>query len=721
MTAVDPTASPIQADAVTIDEPQTNGSAAVHLDASASEADVFEDAEQLAPDDGVAATVSVDPSEVGDLDEAALIGLGAQEAPAAAAVRKRLVRGRYRSTGTPTFVELRVDVDGQRPMKRVSADYYSVSGGTTTYAGSMRVDSPVITVTPTKITITGLGKYTWAATAPKVKITIPRVAATAPAAPATLRHFTAANAPAAVYVCKFASIRFRSVLLEEDVEQGVTPFVSYDTGSFPSGGPARELGVVSAYAEAGIQMQSTGMSNVLAGSPGVSWSDPELHAAMQNHFSKWANVPQWAVWLLHAQLHDLGPGLYGIMFDQQGRQRQGCATFYEGLAGNSAAKKRLQLYTCVHELGHCFNLLHSWQKSFADPPAPNRPGSPSWMNYPWNFPGGPGAFWAAFPFQFDDLEVIHLRHAFRSNVIMGGSPFVVGSALGQDPAWADPIVDESGLRLELSAPRSFPYGAPVCVDLALHGTSGVGRTVPTVLGPRPGVIEIAIKKPGGEAMLFEPLMQHCRESETVTLRAGDAPVTDSAFVHAGQDGVMFDTPGRYTLRARYDAADGSLVLSNVMTINVRPPVTEADNDVADLMLGEEQGILMSLLGSDAPSLDRGNEAFQEVIERYPDHPLTAYASIVRGTNLAREFKSVNADGSVSVRKPQKKEATKLLGVVTDLAAVRSAAKDGDDDMTMRLAAAEALPEAQKADAPSVMDPFLKARRVEIATEVVGLA
>jgi hypothetical protein len=113
------------------------------------------------------------------------------------------------------------------------------------------------------------------------------------------------------------------------------------TGSLPSGGPARALSVVNAYAEAGIQMQSTGMSNVLAGSPGVSWSDPELHAAMQNHFSKWVNLPHWAVWLLHAQLHDLGPTLYRIMFDQQGRQRQGCATFYEGLAGNSATKKRL--------------------------------------------------------------------------------------------------------------------------------------------------------------------------------------------------------------------------------------------------------------------------------------------------------------------------------------------------------------------------------------------
>ena len=46
------------------------------------------------------------------------------------------------------------------------------------------------------------------------------------------------------------------------------------------------------------------------------------------------------------------------------------------------------------------------------------------MNYPWRYPqGGPGAFWNAFPFQFDDQELIHIRHAFRDSVIMGGKFF----------------------------------------------------------------------------------------------------------------------------------------------------------------------------------------------------------------------------------------------------------------------------------------------------------
>jgi hypothetical protein len=47
-------------------------------------------------------------------------------------------------------------------------------------------------------------------------------------------------------------------------------------------------------------------------------------------------------------------------------------------------------------------------------------------------PRGAAAFWAAFPFQFDDLELAHLRHGFRNAVIMGGNPFGTGGSPGGD-------------------------------------------------------------------------------------------------------------------------------------------------------------------------------------------------------------------------------------------------------------------------------------------------
>ena len=125
------------------------------------------------------------------------------------------------------------------------------------------------------------------------------------------------------------------MLFEQDRQDTVpAAFVSYNTGSLPSGGPARPLSVVGAYAEAGVQLQTAGVTDIVAHRrdrrPTATWSDAELHAAMVRHFSLWRDLPQWAVWLFHAQKHDLGPGLLGIMFDQMGRQRQGAAVFYHG-------------------------------------------------------------------------------------------------------------------------------------------------------------------------------------------------------------------------------------------------------------------------------------------------------------------------------------------------------------------------------------------------------
>jgi hypothetical protein len=582
------------------------------------------------------------------------------------------VSGHYRGTLGAFQLELRVDVDRIRPMKRVSGDFYQVSGGTTNYFGSFVVNSPSVSVTATEVTVKGLGSFTFSAGAPVVQVKIQRRRVFQPQAPATVQFFTTGGSPGATYTCAFESIYFRTVRIETDrVSDLTTPvFSSYNTGSLPSGGPARNLSVVSAYAEAGIQMIPTSGSNVInvgeAGA-GAKWSNAELHASMQKHFTLWKDLEQWAVWLLAAQLHDYGSGLYGIMFDQQGKQRQGCAVFHAGIGGTSADKLRLQLYTYVHELGHCFNLLHSWQKQYATPPVPNCPSSLSWMNYPWNYPGG-GAptFWSNFPFQFDNEEVIHLRHAFRNNIIMGGSNFTVGAALGRE-VMADPVRDESGLTLSISThQRSFALGEPVVLQIALGTTDSRGRRVHTWLHPNCGMVKVVIRKPSGEVVAYEPLIDHLvGERESIIGR--DESVRDSAYIGFGKGGFYFDQPGHYRIRAAYAALDGSEVLSEIITVRVRYPVTAADESLADLFMGEDQGTLLYLLGSDDESLKRGNDAFDEVLEKHAKHPMANYARLVKGVNASRNFKTVTEENEnrLVVRQAQLDESAKLLSAAAD--------------------------------------------------------
>jgi len=598
---------------------------------------------------------------------AALPPLPSPVPPVPVPIVRRGVRGRYAGTAGMWRLEVRVDADGVRPMRRLSGDYFRIQGATTTYFGSWVVNAIAITVTPTLVTVTGTATTTWSATFNVVRVTIPRFSVFSPPPPATVRWFNAAGQPGATYTCPFLSPFFRSVDLEQDCETGITAFTSYDTGSLPSGGPARTLSVLTAYNEAGIEMRAAGVPNVIPAPPGGSWNDAELHNAMLNHFSLWSDVPQWKVWLLHARLHEIGPGLLGIMFDQQGRQRQGCTVFYQGLGGATPQARRNQLFTCTHELGHCFNLFHSFHKQYMTPPMPNRLMAFSWMNYPWRFPTGEAAFWAGFAFQFDDLETIHLRHGFRDNVIMGGNPFGTGAALDRDD-FANPDEDASGLRFELRSPRAYRLGEPVVVEfkLSLDGTKR--RDVQRHLHPDAGVVRLAIRKPGGLVVIHDPVMDKCMLPETARLDASKPAIYDSTYIGYGKQGLTFDVPGTYQLRAAYAAEDGSMLVSDTLEIRVRPPRTEADEDVADLLMGDDQGTLFYLLGSDSPHLAAGNEKLHEAIDKYPTHPLTMYARLALGYNAARPFANLAADGTISVRKPRKKDAETHLGAVISASA-----------------------------------------------------
>ena len=632
------------------------------------------------------------------------------------------VSGRYHGSAEGVAVELRVDVDGERALNRVSADYFHVDGDTTTYAGSMSIDEPAVTGTPWSLTIAGVVRSTWETDADRAAIAIDRVP-TAGELTATLTHMTARGEVRSVYRCTFASRSFRRVILEEDVEEGVQRIESYDTGLLPSARNPRVISPSSAFMDAGIEL-------VRDRDPGViqsagTWSDAELHATMVQRFKAFADAPQWAIWLLHAWRHDKDragrANLGGLMFDQRGRQRQGCAVFYAGLAAATGAEQpRLQVYTCVHELAHGFNLMHTFQRTLAQPPLPSRPDALSWMAYPDLYPDGGSAFWERFGFEFDDVELAHLRHAMRDDVIMGGNPFGANAAFEQDAADPSQPPEDPGLALTLSGPSEVVHGVPVTVDIELWGTTDEGRLAPSIIGPRPGNVDVAIKGPGETATVFEPLLHHCRLDDTVLLRAGDGPVRDSAFIHYGKDGFAFEKPGSYEIRARSVAPSGAVLVSNAVRIDVLAPRTQADRHVSDLVFGEEQGVLMSLVGSDAPELDDGNVALQTIAERFPAHPVASVARLITATNTAREFKSVRPDGTLNVRPADPEVAIDILMRTPGLDALRGGTAAGDDEASVSRMVTDLLDAAPQTEMTDALHPFVRSRLDEISLVVPQL-
>lgn len=637
-----------------------------------------------------------------------------------------MVSGRFRSAGEGTQLELRVDVDGPRPLMRISGDFFQTSGATTSYVGSFVVQTLTAAVTEELVKLTGRGRFSFPVSSPHVEVNIVRgTAVTLTPGEATVQFSTDGGSPSASYLCAFVSPHFRSVQIEQDSVAGTVPFVSYDTGSLPQppSSPARVLTVPAAYEEAGIEVQIDGAPDVVpAGAAGADarWDDAELHNAMVNHFSLWRNAPRWQVWQMVATSY-VEDDVRGIMFDAGGSfQRQGFAVFHDAVKGADPVSQRAQLRTYVHELGHAFNLLHSWQKDLAEPPQPLGPngglGDLSWMNYAQNFqppppaPGGRAAYWAAFPFQFTDTELVHLRHGFYRDVIMGGNPFGVGAAEVDVDLFDDPVVDNSGLALELRSNGTFRFGEPVVLEIKLATTDLRGRSTHGRLHPNDGFVTVAIRTPSGETRTYRPPLIRCADHEHRTVLDADRPaIYESAYVGYGKDGFYFQQPGRYQLRAQYHASDGSRVLSDIHRLTVRRPLTEADEDVAELMMsGDEQGTLFYLLGSRAESLESGNRALDQVLDQYPEHPLAVYPRMVKGFSVSRDFKDLTPGKELRIRHANTEEGIGQLSKVVE----SSAGDEGVDNITLgqvmrRLARVEA-----KAGNPQ--------RATEVMDEMVGI-
>lgn len=583
------------------------------------------------------------------------------------------ISGRYRGRFSGGEAEVRVEVGGEREC--VSGDVFEVSGATSSLLYSFIAEAPRVSRGDGETVIEGLARFSAAINANMVRVTV-RHPPVEPGPPvATVQLLRTDGTVGQAVSCTFESRFLRTVEIKEDVEQQVSRFIDYQTDSLQSPGPARVLSIAKAFEEAGIEiLPAPEPAAPSLRAPGGSWSNAELHDAMKTSFQGLEEKPAWKLWILHAEKYEEdqegleGQETLGMMFDVQGKQRQGCAVFYnDSLAGQSHSRRRDQLHTCVHEIGHCFNLRDAFVGSDL---IPARPGALSWMNYPWEFLpvgrlGGRTAYWEAFTFQFDAHELLHLKHGFRNNVIMGGRPFQGEGALRRPELFRDPDEDASGLGLRLEAPAILYLGEPVWVELRLALRGGEPREVHTCLHPSEGFVQIAIRKPGSEAVLFEPLVRRCRQLQTFMLD-GEAPsLYETAYLGFGKGGFYFSQAGLYEIRAIYKALDGSRVVSNTLRLRIRSPLSHEDDSMADAYLGEEQGLLLAFRGSDSDHLSQGNKTLRRVIEEHSSHPLASYARMVQANNLSREFKRVLPDGEVHTRPVQPKTAEELLKPVAE--------------------------------------------------------
>lgn len=609
-----------------------------------------------------------------------------------AAAAQPSISGRYEGEkSSPAsgldFLDLRIDIDTRYAhspvMKRMSGDFYQLNKITVpgsppkvsrVYRESWIVNQPKIKKVGDKVEITGVVKY-WKGIHPPINLKIVVASPEPGVTPSCLVSFRRSGGQEAVYNCTKKSDSFRSLNLEIDICQSVNtaPLLpSCNTGDHvikPMGMGARVLTIEEAYREAGVKVTIRPKNSVIDDSDPKfgTWSAAELHNAMEKYFSQVSGPwPKWEMWGVLAGTYD-EPSVGGVMFDAaaafggagKAPERQGFAIFrrhewFDQLPAGApatqeeAAAVRQFLYTWVHEAGHAFNFLHSWDK--------NRPDALSWMNYDWRYDNlnGADSFWSNFAFRFDDEELIHLRHGDRSAVIMAGDPWASGGHLEAPPGaeylaappGAMSTVDgEQPVELLIRSKEYFEFMEPVSIELRVRNLfPDLPLTLDTRLNPEYGGVVIYIRRPDGRIVEYSPVM--CKlafpsPKQLLPLQANQEPGPDryseEVLISYGRYGFYFDEPGEYYVRALYQGGGDLLIPSNVHRLRVGSPLTREIDKTAQDYFSYEVGMNLYLEGSRSPYLEKGLNLLRDMSERNKESMLGAKLAMTVANSFTYPF------------------------------------------------------------------------------------
>ena len=312
------------------------------------------------------------------------------------------------------------------------------------------------------------------------------------------------------------------------------------------------------------------------------------------------------------------------MFDDIGpNHRQGTALFNESFIKNAPAGdanpdawvRRMKFWTACHEMGHAFNLAHSWQKSLGTPwiPLADEPDARSFMNYPYNVPGGEAAFFADFKFRFSDNELLFMRHAPERFVQMGNADWFDHHGFEQaNVSPGSPFALE--VRTQRRTLNYFEFMEPVVVELKLTNRSGQPLIVDEKILEETDDMTVIIKKRGGTARQWHSFAQHCYHSDKKVLSPQDS-VYGSLNIAAGTTGWNIAEPGMYSVQVALHLGDEDVV-SNELQVRVAPPRSYEEEFVAQDFFSDEVGRVLTFNGS--RHLEGANDTLREVVAQFRD-------------------------------------------------------------------------------------------------------
>jgi len=459
-----------------------------------------------------------------------------------------------------------------------------------------------------------------------------------------------------LYRLDFVSQKFDDVEFEVDrVSNSGSVYTTYDTHDHPNRPtnlPNENISLARVFERAGFNVAMSPNGSVIpttgAGANGT-WSNAEMHNAMVTYWSRFANRPEWAMWVLYAARHDMGSGLGGIMFDDIGsNHRQGTAIFTDSFIKNppigdpdpAGWRRRHQFWTAIHEMGHGFNLAHSWQKSLSVSPQTgpwiplaNEPEARSFMNYPPRVSGGQSSFFNDFRFRFSDEELKFMRHAPRRFVQMGNSSWFENHGFEQP----NDVNYLKNWEFEIRPNRSlntYSFLEPVRLELKLTNISSNTVQIDPDLLEDGKHITVFIQKETGSTKQWQPMLTKCHKPHAEKVDSGES-IYGAHLVSCSTNGWLIDEPGFYKIQAAINMGT-EIVVSNVLRIYVAPPVSKDEAVLACDYFIEDVGRVLTFNG--VPFLNKAHDVLKNVIEITPENPAAVHAIVADTATQLKDFK-----------------------------------------------------------------------------------
>jgi len=482
---------------------------------------------------------------------------------------------------------------------------------------------------------------------------------------------------------KFVSPNFHTVDFEFDFVEGENVLLDIKTDAHPNRPgtlEAEKLTVTTIFERAGFAVTTTPGGRIPLKGAGKNkvWSYQEMHDAMQKYWSHFASKAQWAMWVFFAGLNEEdGKDLGGIMFDDIGAQhRQGTAIFNKSFIADPPESdkkpkewvRRMNFWTTCHEMGHCFNLAHSWEKSAGTRdwiPLRSDTEARSFMNYPYNVRGGQSAFFSDFEFRFGDSELLFMRHAPEKFVQMGNAEWFDNHGFREANVSPAPKFE---LIVRVNRPQPvFEFMEPVVLELKLTNTSSEPQMIHDKLLSTMERITMVIKKKEKPARQYAPHAQFCWQPKTKTLAPGES-IYESLFASAGRNGWEISEPGYYLVQVALDM-DGEDIISEPLMVRVAPQREAYKEEfLAQDVFSEDVGRILTFDGS--RFLEKGNDVLREVAAQLPKSRLAIHANVPLGKALSKDCKYLDwtddpMNTSIKVARPDIEESTKCLSAALE--------------------------------------------------------